>query len=270
MSTPERLDVVLQKLSEYRHEMMMSQDYRADFVPTMSDMLKEPKVLWAYELVSSLTTKIEFITELLKTPDQISEQRLERVLRALFWHYDAIVPDGKLDEHRYYELLDSLNNRIEVVTQLLQIPRRRSTEVLMIITYYHSGVKNIASSYYPIVHKWINKSEGTLKTLSLPPDVLFENRKQGFEKRTGSLSGIDGGREQGFEKRTGSLSGIDGGREQGFEKRTGSLPEIDGGREQGFEKRTGSLPEIDGGREQGFERRTGSLPGIDSAVDGLD
>jgi hypothetical protein len=191
MITPERFGIVLQKLSEYRHEMMISPDYCADFVPTSSDMLKEPKVLWAYELVSSLTTKIEFITELLKTPDQISEQRLERVLRALFWHYDAIVPDNKLEDARYYELLDSLNNRIQVVTLLLQIPRSRIFEVLMIITYYHAGINDIASTYYPIVHKWINKSEGTLKTLPLPPDVLFESQKQGFEKRTGSLPALD-------------------------------------------------------------------------------
>ena len=191
MITPERLDVVLQKLSEYRHEMMMSPDYRADFVPTMSDMLNEPKVLWAYELVNSLTTKIEFITELLKTPDQVSEQRLERVLRALFWHYDAIVPDNKLDDRRYYELINSLNNRIEVAAQLLQVPRRRITEVLMIMTYYHAGVKNDASTYYRIIHRWINKAEGTLKTLPLPPDLLFESQKQGVEKRTESLPGMD-------------------------------------------------------------------------------
>ncbi len=191
MITPERLDVVLQKLSEYRHEMMMSPDYRADFVPTMSDMLNEPKVLWAYELVNSLTTKIEFITELLKTPDQVSEQRLERVLRALFWHYDAIVPDNKLDDRRYYELIGSLNNRIEVAAQLLQVPRRRITEVLMIMTYYHAGVKNDASTYYRIIHRWINKAEGTLKTLPLPPDLLFESQKQGVEKRTESLPGMD-------------------------------------------------------------------------------
>src|SRR2546430_1453775 len=137
MITSERLDVVLQKLSECRREMMMSSDYRADFVPTTSGMLNEPKVLWTYELVNSLTTKIEFVTELLKTPDHISEQRLERVLRALFWHYDAIVPDNRLGDRRYYELIDSLNNRIEIVAQLLQVPRFRIIEVLMIITYYH-------------------------------------------------------------------------------------------------------------------------------------
>lgn len=191
MITPERLGVVLQKLSEYRHEMMMSPDYRADFVPTMSDMLNEPKVLWAYELVNSLTTKIEFITELLMTPDQVSEQRLERMLRALFWHYDAIVPDNKLDDRRYYQLIDSLNNRIEVAAQLLQVPRRRITEVLMIITYYHAGVKNDASTYYHIIHRWINKAEETLKTLPLPADLLFESQKQGVEKRTESLPGMD-------------------------------------------------------------------------------
>ena len=214
--TSEGLDVVLQNLSEYRHEMMMSPDYRADFVPSISDMLNEPKVLLAHELVSSLTTKIEFITELLQTPDQISEQRLERVLRALFWHYDAIVPDSKLDDHRYYELLDSLNGRIEVAAQLLQIPRRRITEVLMIITYYHTGVKNVASSYYPIVNRWINKADGTLKTLALPPDVLFEGGKQSVEKRTGSLSDgfFEGGKQQSVEKRTGNLP------------RTGDLPPI--------------------------------------------
>src|ERR1700724_3606075 len=159
--TSERLDVVLQKLFECRREMMMSSDYRADFVPTASGMLNEPKVLWTYELVNSLTTKIEFITELLKTPDHVSEQRLERVLRALFWHYDAIVPDNKLDDGRYYKLIDSLNNRIDVAAQLLQVPRRRVTEVLMIITYYHAGIKNLASTYYPIIHRWINKAEGT-------------------------------------------------------------------------------------------------------------
>jgi hypothetical protein len=191
MITPGRLNGVLQKLFEYRHEMMKSPDYRADFVPTMSGMLNEPKVLWVYELVNSLTIKIEFITELLKTPDHISEQRLERVLRALFWHYDAIVPDNKLDDRRYYELIDSLNNRIEVVAQLLQIPRFRIIEVLMIITYYHAGVRNVASTYYPIIHRWINKAEGTLKTLLLPPDLLFGSQKQGSEKRTESLPGMD-------------------------------------------------------------------------------
>src|SRR5205807_9392452 len=142
-------------------------------------------------LVNSLTIKIEFITELLKTPDHISEQRLERVLRALFWHYDAIVPDNKLDDRRYYELIDSLNNRIEVIAQLLQIPRFRITEVLVIITCYHAGIRNIASTYYPIIHRWINKAEGTLKTLLLPPDLLFESQKQGAEKRTESLPGIN-------------------------------------------------------------------------------
>lgn len=210
MITPERLEAVLQKLSEYRDEMLVSSDYRADFVPARADMLKEAKVLWAHELFHSLTTKIEFIAELLRTPDQISEQRLERVLRALFWHYDAIVPDSKLDDARYYELLDSLNHRIQVVTLFLQIPRSRIAEVLMIITYYHAGIKNIASTFYPIVHKWINKSEGTLKTLPLPPDVLFESQKQDFEKRTGSLPGLDAGSIWSFEKRTGSLPGIDG------------------------------------------------------------
>lgn len=94
MITSERLSVVLQKLFEYRHEMMMSPHYRADFVPTLSDVLSEPKVLLAYELVSSLTVKIESITELLQMPEQISEKNLERVLRSLFWHYDAIVPDS--------------------------------------------------------------------------------------------------------------------------------------------------------------------------------
>jgi len=210
MITPERLDAVLQKLSEYRDEMMISPDYRADFVPARADMFKEAKVLWAYELVRSLTTKIEFITELLRTPDQISEQRLERVLRALFWHYDAIVPDGKLDDARYYELLDSLNHRIQVITLFLQVPRSRITEVLMIITYYHAGIKNKASVLYPIVHKWINKSEGTLKTLPLPSDVLFDGQKQSFERRTGSLSTLDAGSIWSLEKRTGSLPGIDG------------------------------------------------------------
>lgn len=191
MITPERLKVVLQKLAEYRNEMMISPDYHVDFVPTSSDILKEPKALRTYEIVNSLTIKIEFLTELLRTPDQISEQRLERVLRALFWHYDAIVPDNKLEAVRYYELLDSLNNRIQVVTLLLEIPIIRIIEVLIIITYYHAGIKNIASTYYPIVHKWINKSEGTLKTLPLPPNVLFGSQKQGFEKRTGSLPALD-------------------------------------------------------------------------------
>ncbi len=210
MVTPERLNFVLQQLSEYRNEIMSSPDYHAGFAPSKSDMLKEPKVLWAYELVTSLTNKIEFITELLKTPGQISEQRLERVLRALFWHYDAIVPDNKLDDTRYYELLDSLNNRIQVVTLLLQIPRSRITEVLMIITYYHAGIKNIASSFYPIVHKWINKSEGTLKTLPLPPDVLFRGQKQSFEMQSGNWLAIDGSRKQSSVMQTGSLSAIDG------------------------------------------------------------
>ena len=210
MVTPERLDFVLQRLSEYRNEIMNSPDYHADFVPSKSDMLKEPNVLWTCELVTSLTSKMEFITELLKTPGQISEQRLERVLRALFWHYDAIVPDNKLDDARYYELLDSLNNRIQVVTLLLQVPRSRITEVLMIITYYHAGIKNIASSFYPIIHKWINKSEGTLKTLPLPPDVLFRDQKQSSEMRSGSLLAIDGSRKQSSAIQTGSLPAIDG------------------------------------------------------------
>lgn len=210
MVTPERLNFVLQEFYEYRNEIMTSPDYRADFVPSSSEMLKEPKTLWAYELVTSLTSKIEFITELLKAPGQVSEQRLERVLRALFWHYDAIVPDNKLDDARYYELLDSLNNRIQVVTLLLQIPRSRITEVLMIITYYHSGIKNVASTFYPIVHKWINKSEGTLKTLPLPPDVLFKGQKQSFEKPIGGWSVIDGGRKRSFETQTGNLLAIDG------------------------------------------------------------
>lgn len=78
------------------------------------------------------------------------------------------------------------------MAQLLQIPKLRITEVLMIITYYHTGVKNVTSLYYPLVHKWINKAEGTLMMLPLPPDVLFENQKQASEKRTRSLSGIDG------------------------------------------------------------------------------
>jgi hypothetical protein len=192
MITSERLSVGLQKLSEYRHEMMLSPHYRADFVPMLSDMLSEPKVVLACELVSSLTAKIEFITELLQTPEQISEQKLERVLRALFWHYDIVVSDNKLDDYHCYEIIDSLNGRIEVVAQLLQIPRIRITEVLMIITYYHTGIKNVAGSYYPLIHKWINKAEGTLMTLPLPPDVLFENQKQAGQKRTGSLPGIDG------------------------------------------------------------------------------
>jgi hypothetical protein len=174
----ERLTVMLQKLSECRHEMMMSPHYHADFVPTGSDVLNAPKVLLAYEQVSRLTTKIEFLTELLQTPDQMSEQRLERVLRALFWHYDAIIADTKLDDLYYYELFDSLNCRIEVAAQLLQIPRQRTAEVLLIIIYYHTGIKNEAIDYYHIIHKWINKAEGTFKTLALPPHLLSQSREQ--------------------------------------------------------------------------------------------
>src|SRR5437660_2529019 len=80
MITAERLDGVLQKLFEYRHEMMKSPDYRADFVPTRSGMLNEPKVLWAYELVNSLTIKIEFITEMLNNSYHISELMIELVI----------------------------------------------------------------------------------------------------------------------------------------------------------------------------------------------
>ena len=82
--------------------------------------------------------------------------------------------------------------------------------------YYHTDVKNIASSYYPIINRWINKADGTLKTLALPPDVLFEGGKQGVEKRTGSLSDgfFEGGKQQSVEKRTGNLP------------RTGDLPPI--------------------------------------------
>jgi hypothetical protein len=209
MITSQKLYAVLQQLVEYRREVMISPDYHADFVPIPADMLKQPKILWAHELVNSLTTKIEFITELLKTPDQISEQRLERVMRALFWHYNAIVSDNKLDDARYYELLDNLNHRTQVVALLLHVPRSRVTEVLMIITYYHAGIRNSISTFYPIVHTWINKSEETLKTLPLPPDVLFNNQEQQFVKRTGSLPGLN----------TSPLWGV---------KRTQSLPHVDG------------------------------------------
>ena len=174
----ERLAVMLQRLSECRHEMMMSPHYRADFVPTESDVLNEPKVLLAYEQVSRLTTKIEFLTKLLQASGQISEHRLERVLRALFWHYDAIIPDTKLDDLHYYELFDGLNCRIEVASQLLQIPRQRTAEVLLIIIYYHTDIKNTASNYYNIIHNWINKAEGTFKTLALPPNLLSQSREQ--------------------------------------------------------------------------------------------
>ncbi len=187
MITSQHFSLLLRQLSDYRHEVMMSPDYRADFVPTASDMLNEPKCLWTYQLVRRLTSKIELMTELLKTPDCISGERLERVLRALFWQFDAIVPDNKLDDGRYHEQLDSLTNRIEVIAQLLQIPRSRITEALMIITYYHTGLRGVVSSYYLIIHRWIDQADGTLKTLPLPPKMLFESQQCRVERRTESL-----------------------------------------------------------------------------------